>query len=68
VTERDLIREVVALADKASGEHAQAAGILYHLAGAITVGPEHLGHTAFVVRQLSRQFMQFVTGEGEILQ
>lgn len=65
MTEKELVNAVVTLAEECKNDHPMVAGVLFHLAGSITAGPEWLRRTFDITAQESRSFIQFVTGENE---
>lgn len=65
---QELVTKIVSLAEECKKDNPMAAGVLFHLAGSITAGPEWLGRTFDLCTNESRVFIQFVTGEGETRQ
>jgi hypothetical protein len=65
VTEKELINQVVTLAENCKKDHPMIAGVLFHLAGSITAGPEWLRRTFDLTTQESARFIQLMTGENE---
>ena len=58
MTDKELIAEVVSLADRCEEENPLAAGVLFHLAGSITAGPDWLRRTFDITAQESARFVE----------